>query len=436
MRGFTIIKKGNETILALLRSQKQSRMENCKLSSFLITTKIEDGTLYYSCLTGELILVNNINRAFDYMYEHLFFTERCHDEKKDINKIQHAVRLLNAQCKTAISTFEIATTTLCNANCFYCYEKGIRGSSMSKETAERIASFISKSQEQVKLRWFGGEPLLNTIPIDTISESLNATHTPFTSSIITNGFLFSSDIYRRIPLWKLNHATITIDGIEDTYNRIKSYKTTKKNPYRTVISNIESLIRLEVPVSIRINIERHNIAEISILSSELRNLFKGSKLIDFMFRPLINTKDNLKIESNNREIIFSTIIEEMKNVYLDGFNNAGVLPGGITGHCCQADSGTYLFIKPDGQIAFCSESIISPYENSKSDLDSYIIPDLSKDQYEKKDQCDSCPRYANCIPTRLCPAHKHTICSPEQKNYMLKEIELLMLQEYRKLKEL
>lgn len=46
---------------------------------------------------------------------------------------------------------------------------------MSKETAMKVASYISRNRknEIVSIRWFGGEPLYNQMAIDTICSSLN-----------------------------------------------------------------------------------------------------------------------------------------------------------------------------------------------------------------------------------------------------------------------
>ena len=88
--------------------------------------------------------------------------------------------------------FIIFTTTKCNAHCTYCYEEGIMAMTMIRKTAEDVAEYImshSNRDNEVRIRWFGGEPLMNTEAIRTIADRLNEEGVDFTSEIFTNGDL-------------------------------------------------------------------------------------------------------------------------------------------------------------------------------------------------------------------------------------------------------
>ena len=63
------------------------------------------------------------------------------------------------------------TTSACNARCYYCFEKGIATTKMTKETADQLVVFIDNmlnDGDKLTFEWFGGEPLLNVEIIDYI----------------------------------------------------------------------------------------------------------------------------------------------------------------------------------------------------------------------------------------------------------------------------
>ena len=76
-----------------------------------------------------------------------------------------------------IDRYNILTSTGCNARCYYCFEEGYypKVEHMSIETADKVVNYIIKTAKKDKiiyLRWFGGEPLINTKVIDYISTKL------------------------------------------------------------------------------------------------------------------------------------------------------------------------------------------------------------------------------------------------------------------------
>lgn len=433
MKGYDIIKSASKVVLSICGTPPQTNPYNCKISDYVLVHKLMNGELYYSFLTGELLHVRNYHEAFNYLARHRFVVNRDYNEKINIDKYQQIIKAIRQSQKPSFQTFEIVTTTHCNANCFYCYEKMFNKISMTDRKAYEVAEFIAQANSPIKLVWFGGEPLVNQSPINIVSKILIEKGINFSASLTTNGLLISDEIITKTTEWHINHVTITLDGTETTYNRIKNYKTDIKNPFARVLSNIEKLIQANICVTIRINIEQYNIADIIVLAEELRKRFYNCELVRFILRPLLNTNFDSTIESSDRESIYQLIMNEMVKMFDAGFEVAGALPSGISGHCCRADSGSYMVISPNGNVSFCTENFNDVSGGSiNNGISSIRVPNLAESLYKKDIICDDCPKYPSCMPTKLCHVHKRTICTPSQRDYMLHEIKLSMLQEYRK----
>jgi len=144
------------------------------------------------------------------------FAEGCSSTKKV---------LISSKKSDFITSFTIFTTTDCNARCFYCFEHGSRRINMSDKTAKDVADFIIKKSKghKVHLRWFGGEPLFNSKPIDIISKILSDNNIQYDAKMVSNGYLFDDKLIDKAKKeWHIKGVQITLDGLEQVYNRIKA----------------------------------------------------------------------------------------------------------------------------------------------------------------------------------------------------------------------
>ena len=106
--------------------------------------------------------------------------------------------------------------------------------------------------------------------------------------MISNGLLFDSDtIEKSYSCWNLKQVQITLDGLENTYNRVKNYSSILAlNPFRTVINGIEQLLQRGLTVQIRLNIDYYNRTELFELSDYLIDRFKRYKGFSIYSAPL------------------------------------------------------------------------------------------------------------------------------------------------------
>ena len=156
----------------------------------------------------------------------------------------------------------IAPTTACNARCPYCFEKGIPVEKMSKETADKIIDHIVNNYcgRKVKIRWFGGEPLLAVDIIDYVSTKLNEHNIIFESSMISNGYYIEENIDKMTSLWNLKRIQITLDGLHQDYDGIKQY-VNDSSAFNKIIKNIHLIGSKNITVAIRLNFDPLHISK-------------------------------------------------------------------------------------------------------------------------------------------------------------------------------
>ena len=122
----------------------------------------------------------------------------------------------------------ILTTYDCNFACEYCVEEGIKnpirmGEAQCRSTVDWLINRVEKYQsDKLLLHFYGGEPLMNVLPIDyiasEISEYAERNDISFGFNITTNGFLLKPEMMERwVPLG-LTNIRVTLDGDRDSHN--------------------------------------------------------------------------------------------------------------------------------------------------------------------------------------------------------------------------
>lgn len=435
MDGCIVIKKATSDVMYLCGEQLYSSSETYRISDFVISHELSDGTLFLSCLTGELIKVIDYNMAFPYLVKHWFFVRLNTDEKLLVPKIRHLLDAYEKTRKHRRVHFEILTTMECNANCFYCYEKGYHISSMKPETAQQVVQFIKagKPNNIVKIQWYGGEPLMNSNSIDIICDGLKCQNIEFVSSMVSNGFLFSDDIILKANnLWNLKTVRISLDGEEKTYNKTKSYKHVSGSPFRIVLSNIDKLIRANISVGLRVNIENYNIKSCLSLVDFLATKYKGNKKVSFFINLLNNTERNDKIASDKdaRLFLFDEVVRIKERLFREGFDVNFISIPSMSAVFCPADDKSHVLIKPNGDLAFCAENFDNIANGTVFSCPAEIqVPSLFSETYQMGPACDNCPMFASCTLSKLCPSCSQS-CTAEIKEIKLRELKLAMEKQY------
>lgn len=430
----------------LLKPQKVKQGETYRPMYYVVEQPVDEGLLLYHTMTKALLLLTpeeaEIYKShptnLPQLIEQWFLVPTLHDDRLLSRQIRDVAKMLKKK-SDAITNYTIMTTTDCNARCFYCYEMGRPRIPMSKETALKTADFIISHchGKKVSINWFGGEPLYNKSVITLICKRLKEAGIEYSSSMISNGYLINEDIIKEAKsLWLLNKVQITLDGTEKIYNRSKAYIYKDVNAYQQVIGNIHKLQDADIHVSIRLNIDMHNVENISELTDELYLEFYHSEGISVYLHELFEyTKGSIALKDvEKRKFLFDKMCEIETRLTNYGFFKPRKLTRRIKTNKCMADSNSSVVIVPDGHIGKCEhfseDHFVSHIEHNE--WDTKMISSF-RELHSEIDACITCFDYPNCIWLKLCEDTPR--CYQEERNnklYIIKQGILRAFYKYEK----
>lgn len=401
--------------------------EPYRLMRYVVRQPVEEGLLLYNVMTKAMVLLDpdEVKKfekdpsAVPGLVEGWFVVPESHDDRKLAREVRAVGKMLSKPAK-GISGYTILTTTDCNARCFYCYEKGRSRIHMTEETADAIIRYIIKhsSGENVRLRWFGGEPLFNKRVITRICTRLKEAGVPFRSSMVSNGLLFDEPtIAEAVDLWKLKKIQITLDGTEVVYNRVKNYVNPEGSPFRRVLGNIRLLVNAGVRVNIRLNIDRHNADDLFILADLLGAEFGGNPLVRVYSHSLFEACD-VRAAVNHDDIQRRELFEKQKRLR-EKLRDAGLSSPGKLAHSlklnrCMADNDSSIVILPDGHVGKCEHFSDSEWFSHvlSEEIDDRQIASFKQVRPELE-ACSECVLYPDCFRLSKCEEAVH--CYPEER---------------------
>jgi len=418
--------KFKDEIYNTIGLQKYDSDKMYKISPYLIIEKIDENILMYNLLTYEMLQLTNedleINKKF--LIKHWFFIDENVEPYSMCSTFKKIYRQLYKR-KTfgKITDYTILTTTNCNARCSYCYEKGCKKYDMAHQTAMDIGAWINKtSYNNIKMHWFGGEPLYNGDAITTICQYLTGKNKLYSSSMISNGYLFHKyplDIIKKV--WKLENVQITLDGTKNNYNMIKNYVNASSNPFDQVIDNIEYLLSNQIRVSIRLNLSKWNIDDMYKLIDYLKNKFSGYNNLTLYSHPLFN--DEQKADT----LDYINIQKYLKENYIANFRD---LTSFHLFNQCFADNMHSVVINPIGKLTLCEhysdEEIIGDIYSDTLDIDKI----MDWQEIYEISMCKTCSLFPQCAKIKKCPVGE---CTDDWRNNLEFQIRESMKNVYRRL---
>ncbi len=399
-----------------------------RMMRYVLRVDHDGKRLLHNVVTGQLVVleqaeadaVEKLPRKYDPVMEQLvaehYLVPEDHDEHQQVVNLRSILwKMVDAHSSKDITYYTILPTTACNARCWYCFEKGIVPKTMTQETANDVIEFIRRNcgGKAVRIRWFGGEPTLAAERIDQISQGLLDCGIKYSSIVTSNGYLFDDAMVAKSKqLWNTTQVTISIDGMENTYNRVKAFSQKGDNPYKRMLNNVELLIDQGVDVAIRMNFDRENCDEFPHLVKEFQERFHGNSHL-MVYAHQINCDMPLEewlemeawLNEKNEEL------HEIAKTY-GNYRDRRRLPS-LLYEMCEAGSSHYATIMPDGKLVCCPDSL----------SDDQVIGDVWRGivnaslvaqwrQFADHERCRTCTlfpecgRLVNCVSKDRC-SHKH-----------------------------
>lgn len=326
----------------------------------------------------------------EYLAEKGFIIDESIDE---LQKLKNDIEEYNE--KTDFMFISIFTTLACNYRCVYCFEKEqlCQNEHMTLETADNILDFIKRRYTEhqftkpLKIKWFGGEPLLNIEIIRYISKELINNNIEFSAKLYTNGRLLTKELAQELKeLHVTDEVVIPIDGLADTYSRLKGCK--EEDFYKTIhnIKDIQDILKLEL----HINISEASKNDVAKLIKLLRENYKIKSFI----RTVTIAPQNTDIKTDENSISFDEF-QKASNILLNNMVMAIRRNYG-----CEARHPDYYVVGTKGELYICEHLV---------GQEKYITGNI-KDQYGRIDRqntfwdnnrilndCKDCPILPICL---------------------------------------
>lgn len=184
-------------------------------------------------------------------------------------------------------------TEKCNFRCTYCYEDFKIGK-MSSAVQSGIQKFLDRrvpELEQLRLSWFGGEPLLAKDVVLRIArhafELCESYNVQFSGGLTTNAYLLSLPLAKELLALRQKSFQITLDGHGETHDVLRR-RADGKGTFDVIWANLLALRSLDdrFDVSVRVHVRRDNLDNLAVLMDELAKAFKNDKRFRLNFQHL------------------------------------------------------------------------------------------------------------------------------------------------------
>jgi uncharacterized protein len=320
---------------------------------------------YQKVSNGEITDYSQIpTELFDKLKEGNFLIPDTRDEIRRIKANHYMARFSHRGLGlTIIPTLE------CNFACDYCYEPDNPDAArvsdrenMREEVQDSLARIAKSTLSQgtkLGVTWYGGEPLLALEVIESLTERLiracEERQAEYRAAIITNGYLFTPEVSRRLMDLRVSSAQITIDGPEEVHNARRPL-IGKGPTYRTITENLKKLPE-DIPftVSIRVNVDERNQAYIPSLLQDLKKLgLHDRKNISMYFGRVAAYSCACRDVIEHCMVTKEFAVRELE-FYQEAMKLGFAIrsyPGNLIGSCGAVGTGGFV-VEPDGTLQSC-----------------------------------------------------------------------------------
>ena len=312
----------------------------------------------------------------------------------DLNEVQRLKDEAHKEIDRTDNLFlSIFTTLACNYRCVYCFESAqlCNTEHMTTETADDIINFGKRKVEEnnitrpITIKWFGGEPLLNFLIIEYITNNLRNNNIEVSAMMYTNGRLLTKETALKLRDLGVNkQVVIPLDGLAPTYAKLKQCS---ESDFYTVIKNIQDCQDI-LNIIIHINVSEASKDDADELYRQLREDYKITSQI--IFSPISPQNTNLVSDNNNLNL------DNLHGIYTEhSISTSGMRA--IVG--CESRLNYYYVIGPDGNVYICEHQIGKEdyIEGNIRDINSLNRVGTIWDIDKIVDDCSSCEYLPACL---------------------------------------
>lgn len=381
-----------------------------KLSKYNIICENGNQTLVYNTLTSAFISVKssdwkdlletNADDVPQNVVEKLLAMGIAVDDP-NTQMLQFKYRFYKNAFETKTPFLYIAPTMRCNFDCSYCFEQGNKDQGlMSEDVARKLVAFLqANNKKEVQIVWFGGEPMLGFDRILTICDCLEEAQIKYTSSMITNGSLFSEKNISCLSKLHLQYIQFSMDGVGDAHDKRRCFIGGKPT-FEIIMRNLERILTTtDIPVCIQVTVDHENPTAYEDMKEYCNanfGEFINKQRLQIGFN---NVQDRTGFDTNN--VCFTT--EELLSAEIDKMKNSAdtcfKLP--MLSNPCMYRASWYYAIDAEGNLYKCIEHLGNPLERIGTiKEDNLSLKKLALSAFQEDAFSD--PECVNCAVFPIC----------------------------------
>ena len=390
------------------------------------------------------------------------------EEKERVKKLFEIHKAMNQW--NFKKSFVICPTMSCNLRCTYCFESEEQHRDtvlMTKEQLQQVLGYIKEKLDENKemlmqlgkqdmrierseIKLFGGEPLLkqNFHLIKRVLEF--AKNNDIAVKIITNGTMV--DYYMELlkKYEEIISIQITVDGSKKIHDQ-RRIRADGNGTYDLICSSIDKLLKENIEVTMRINVDKENIEFLGELEKNIKDMGwnQSEKFIPYAspVQCFDNSDSNVMKESEFLEKLVEAGYYGGENSFLKGIvascvgylnvffsKKVKVKPWKID--YCEATSGNNICFAPDGSITTCLTYVgkgrfnVGTFDSEGVYINEKVFKMWEERNIRRIDKCREC-KYAficggGCPVAALETNHNidHVVCS-DIKNTLKVYVQLM-----------
>ncbi len=437
----------NEYKLSMFNIVKEDKNRN-----LLITNTLSNVLIKILNTTNKTIELNkNFLSTFNHEYINLFIKTGVlipnHiNEHQIIDDIY-----FNEVIKNERLDIIILTTNRCNFSCAYCFQKR-ETYDLKLSQYDGIIKFIEqkiidKGYKNIKIRWFGGEPLLGKKGMLYFLEKIKLLSQKYKVSygcgIITNGYLLDLDTFKILFKNKVINYQITIDGLPDvSYRFLNNGKPSFDKIFENLI-NIRDNIKFNMfLITIRINFTREILNRIDEVIELFYKEFGHDKRFGFSFIPVFDwsykDSDFMKAQQIKSQLITEEEVISVMKKYVDKLDFKAWTNLKFANNECWAGTPHGYTIDANGDILKCDFKLDDFKANNigKIDLLGNVYLDYNRESkwiFESPlPECYSCSYFPLCLSTSCGAAKLDGIMKNKCASFKSMALDYLEIESYAK----
>ena len=205
---------------------------------------------------------------------------------------------------------------------------------------------------------------------------------------------------------------------------MKDYVYQGVNAFERVLTNIGLLTAVGIHVSIRLNVDKHNIGEMAELVELLHQRFGSNEHLSVYSHELFGERS----PEDNAEL-FAQRIQLEQQIAAYGYRGKRRLQKDIKLNSCMADNDGSVVIVPDGHFGKCEHYVDNEFFGhiDSEERDKAILRKF-KERPADMEACATCFFYPQCIRLVMCEV---VMCTPEKQREHLHTTMESMKYEYK-----